>query len=79
MRQNRCPGENLFVDYAGIAAPVLVDGKEHQAQRCSSPPCGCRGGSTPRPRLPRKIEDWCASPVRCFQNMGWVLQLMVSY
>ena len=31
MRQNRRPGERLFVDYAGMTVPLLVDGKEHQA------------------------------------------------
>ncbi|MDD9990850.1 MAG: IS21 family transposase, partial [Rhodospirillales bacterium] len=32
MRQNRRPGERLFVDYAGMTVPLLVDGKEHEAQ-----------------------------------------------
>ena len=26
MRQNRRPGERLFVDYAGMTAPLLVEG-----------------------------------------------------
>ena len=28
MRQNRRPGERLFVDYAGMTAPLLVEGVE---------------------------------------------------
>ena len=29
MRQNRRPGERLFVDYAGMTIPILIDGAEH--------------------------------------------------
>ena len=32
MRQNRRPGERLFVDYAGMTVPILLDGIEHEAQ-----------------------------------------------
>ena len=32
MRQNRRPGERLFVDYAGMTVPVLIDGVEREAQ-----------------------------------------------
>ena len=27
--------------------------------------------------LTQKIEDWCASHVRCFEDMGWAPQLVV--
>ena len=39
MRQNRRPGERLFVDYAGMTVTILIDGTEHQA---------CALGSEPR-------------------------------
>ena len=32
MRQNRHPGERLFVDYAGMTVPVFIDGVGHDAQ-----------------------------------------------
>ena len=32
MRQNRRPGEQLFVDYAGMTVPLLIDRVEHEAQ-----------------------------------------------
>ena len=32
MRQNRRPGERLFVDYAGMTIPVFLDGIGHDAQ-----------------------------------------------
>ena len=32
MRQNRSPGEKLFVDYADMAVPALINGTECAAQ-----------------------------------------------
>ena len=32
MRQNRRPGERLFVDYAGMTVPILIDRVEREAQ-----------------------------------------------
>ena len=32
MRQNRRPGERLFVDYAGMTITLFLDGVEHDAQ-----------------------------------------------
>lgn len=69
----------MFVDYAGVTAPLLVDGKEKQAQVFIAS-MRVSGRLYAKATMTRKIEDWCASPVRRFQNMVWVrvLQLMIS-
>ena len=76
MRQNRSPGERLFVDYAGMTVPLLVDGKEYDAQVFVAS-MGVSGRLYVEATLSQKIEDWCASHVRCFQDMGWAPQLVV--
>ncbi len=76
MRQNRRPGERLFVDYAGMTAPLLVEGVEHEAQVFVGS-MGVSGRLYAEATLTQKIEDWCASHVRCFEDMGWAPQLVV--
>ena len=76
MRQNRRPGERLFVDYAGMTVTILIDGKEHQAQVFMAS-MGVSGRLYAEATLSQKIDDWCASHVRCFENMGWAPQLVV--
>ena len=70
MRQNRRPGERLFVDYAGMTMPVLVDGKEHEAQVFVAS-MGVSGRLFAEATLTQMIDDWCASHVRCIEDMGW--------
>ncbi len=76
MRQNRRPGERLFVDYAGMTIVLLVDGVEHEAQVFVAS-MGVSGRLYAEATLTQKIEDWCASHVRCFEDMGWAPQLVV--
>ena len=76
MRQNRRPGERLFVDYAGMTVPLLVDGVEHEAQLFVAS-MGVSGRLYAEATLTQKIEDWCASHVRCFEDMGWAPRLVV--
>ena len=76
MRQNRRPGEKLFVDYAGMTVPLLLDGIAHEAQVFVAS-MGVSGRLYAEATLTQKIEDWCASHVRCFQDMGWAPQLIV--
>ena len=76
MRQNRHPGERLFVDYAGMTAPVVIDGKAHQAQVFVAS-MGVSGRLYAEATLSQKIDDWCASHVRCFEDMGWAPQVVV--
>ena len=76
MRQNRRPGERLFVDYAGMTVPLLVDGKEHEAQVFVAS-MGVSGRLYAEATLSQKIDDWCASHVRCFEDMGWAPQVVV--
>ena len=76
MRQNRRPGEKLFVDYAGMTVPVLIDGKEHQAQVFVAS-MGVSGRLYAEATLSQKIDDWCASHVRCLEAMGWAPQVAV--
>ena len=76
MRQNRRPGERLFVDYAGMTAPLLVEGVEHEAQVFVAS-MGVSGRLYAEATLTQKIEDWCASHVRCFEDMGWAPRLVV--
>ena len=76
MRQNRRPGERLFVDYAGMTVPILIDGIEHEAQVFVAS-MGVSGRLYAEATLSQKIEDWSASHVRCFEDMGWAPQLVV--
>ncbi len=76
MRQNRRPGERLFVDYAGMTIALLVEGVEHEAQVFVAS-MGVSGRLYAEATLTQKIEDWCASHVRCFEDMGWAPQLVV--
>ena len=77
MRQNRRPGERLFVDYAGMTVPLLVDGKEHEAQVFVAS-MGVSGRLYAEATLSQKIDDSCASHVRCFEDMGWLPQAVVT-
>ena len=76
MRQNRRPGERLFVDYAGMTIPIMIDGVEHKAQVFVAS-MGVSGRLYAEATLTQKIEDWCASHVRCFEDMGCVPQVVV--
>ena len=76
MRQNRRPGEKLFVDYAGMTVPLRVDGSEHPAQVFVAA-MGVSGRLYAEATLTQKVDDWCASHVRCFEAMGWAPQVVV--
>ena len=76
MRQNRRPGERLFVDYAGMTIPIMIDGVEHEAQVFVAS-MGVSGRLYAEATLSQKIEDWCASHVRCFEDMGCVPEVVV--
>ena len=56
MRQNRRPGERLFVDYAGMTIAVMIDGSEHQAQVFVAS-MGVSGRLYAEVTLTQKIED----------------------
>ena len=76
MRQNRRPGERLFVDYAGMTVPLFLDGVEHDAQVFVAS-MGVSGRVYCEATLSQKIDDWCSSHVRCFDDMGWAPQVAV--
>ena len=76
MRQNRVPGERLFVDYAGTAVPLVIDGRKHTAQVFVAA-MGVSGRLYVEATLTQKVEDWCGSHVRCFEDMGSVPQVVV--
>ena len=76
MRQNRRPGERLFVDYAGMTVRVFIDGVEHDAQLFVAS-MGVSGRAYAEATLSQKIDDWCSSHVRCFEDMGWAPQVAV--
>ena len=71
MRQVRSPGERLFVDYAGMTVAVTIDGVSREAQTFVAS-MGVSGLACAEAVLTRKIDDWCASHVRCFEAMGCV-------
>ena len=64
MRQNGSPGEKLFVDYADMTAPVLINGTECAAQMFVAS-MRVRGRLYAEAALSRKIDDWCASHGDC--------------
>ena len=76
MRQNRRPGERLFVDYAGMTVPILIDRVEREAQVFIAS-MGVSGRLYAEATLSQKIDDWCASHVRCFEDMGRAPQVVV--
>ena len=76
MRQNRRPGEKLFVDYAGMTVPLRIDGSEHPAQVFVAA-MGVSGRLYAEATLTQKVDDWCASHVRCFEAMGMAPQVVV--
>ena len=69
MRQNRRPGERPFVDYPGMTMPVPIDRVEHRAQLFIAS-MGVSGRLCAEAALSQKIDDRCASHVRCFEDMG---------
>ena len=72
MRQNRRPGgrpgERLFVDYAGMTMPILVDRVEREA-RLFIASMGVSGRLYAEATLSQKIDDWYSSHVRCFEDI----------
>ena len=76
MRQNRVPGERLFVDYAGMTVPLMIGGTVRTAQVFVAA-MGVSGRLYVEATLTQKVEDWCASHVRCFEDMGSVPQVVV--
>ncbi len=76
MRQNRLPGERLFVDYAGMTVPLTIDGEKHEAQLFVAA-MGVSGRLYVEATLTQKVEDWCASHVRCFEDMGRIPRIVV--
>ncbi len=60
MRQNRCPGERLFVDYAGMTVLLFLDGVEHKAQVFVAS-MDVSGQIYAEAGLIRNIDDWCNS------------------
>ena len=71
MRQVRAPGERLFVDYAGMTVGLTIDGTSREAQVFVAS-MGVSGLVYAEATLTQKIDDWCASHVRCFEAMGCV-------
>ena len=59
-----------------MTGPVLIDGVEREAQVFAAS-MGVSGRLYTEATLTQKIEDWCASHVRCFEDMGWAPQLVV--
>ncbi len=76
MRQNRCPGERLFVDYAGMTVPLFLDGVEHKAQVFVAS-MGVSGLIYAEASLTRNIDGWCNSNRHCFEEMGRVPKVVV--
>ena len=68
MRQNRRPGERLFIDYAGITTPILVVRIEREAQLFIAS-MGVSGRLYAEATLSQKIDDWYSSHVRCFEDI----------
>ena len=76
MRQNRRPGERLFVDYAGMTIPLMLNGVEHKAQLFVAS-MGVSGRAYAEATLSQKVDDWCSSNIRCFEDMGFAPQVVV--
>ena len=59
-----------------MTMPILIDGVEQKA-RVFVLSMGVSGRIYAEATLIHKIEDSCASHVRCFEDMGWVPQRVV--
>ena len=69
MRQNRRPGERLFVDYAGMTVRVFIDGVEHDAQLFVASMGVSGRGPAPKPRSARRSTTGAA--LTCAASKTW--------
>ena len=59
-----------------MTIPLFLDGVEHAAQVFVAA-MGVSGRVYAEATLSQKIDDWCSSHVRCFEDMGWAPQVAV--
>jgi transposase len=78
MRQVHLAGEKLFVDYAGLTAPVVdrTTGEHRQAQIFVAT-LGASSYTSAEATWSQSLPDWIASHVRAFAFFGGVPELVV--
>ena len=76
LRQNRRPGERLFVDYSGRKVCLQAGDRSHAEIFVAA--MGVSGLVYAEASLTQSTEDWCASHIRCFEAMGLAPRIAVS-
>jgi transposase len=78
MRQDHRAGEKLFVDYAGLTAPVMdpQSGKTRQAQIFVAV-LGASNYTYAEATWTQSLPDWIGSHQRCFRYLGGVPEIVV--
>jgi transposase len=79
MRQPYKAGEKLFIDYAGMTVPIILDinsGAVHEAQIFVAA-FGASNYTYAEATLTQKLPDWIASHVRAFEYFGGVPEMVI--
>lgn len=76
MRQTYKAGEKLFVDYAGMTLPIIIDSKEISAQIFVAA-LGASNYTYSEATLTQSLPDWTGSHVRAFNYLGGVPEIVV--
>ena len=76
MRQTHKAGEKVFVDYAGMEVPIIIDEKEVLAQIFVAA-LGASSYTFIEATLSQKLSDWTGSHVRAFNFFGGVPEIIV--
>ena len=78
MRQAHSAGEKLFVDYAGVTAPVVDRSSgEHRQAQVFVATLGASSYTYAEATWSQSLPDWIASHVRAFAFFGGVPELVV--
>lgn len=76
MRQTHKAGEKIFVDYAGMEVPIIIDEKEVSAQIFVAT-FGASNYTFIEATLSQTLPDWTGSHVRAFNFFGGVPEIIV--
>lgn len=79
MRQNYKAGEKMFIDYAGLTIPIVVnvDTGETIAAQIFVATLGASNYTYAEATASQSLPDWIGSHVRCFEHFGGVPEVGV--
>jgi len=79
MRQNYKAGEKMFVDYAGMTMPIVVDTASGEVQEAQIfvAVLGASNYTFAEATMSQSLPDWIASHVRAFDFFGGVSEILI--